>query len=418
MGEYPASPYFFIMREQIQNNIHKIIESHNNIALEWATGVGKSRAAITLANSIIDKGYKHILLIVAETPHKNNWKEEFSKWQLKECNLTIECYASLKKYKDTNWDMIIFDEAHHLNSDLRISILETIKSKYIILLSATLPGQLMDNSLLGKLSSIYGNFITSKITLQQAIENNILPEPKILLIPLNLDTTPNTETIVEEWGDKNKRITFKCTYSQRWGILKNKKRFPNVSLTITCSQLQKYEYYTEQYEFWKKRYMLTRNERIKNLWLQAGSKRKLYLGECKTKIAQILINKLKNKRFICFCTNIAQADILNANNSIHSKKNNSLEIIDNFNKKKINSLFAVGMLQEGQNLNDIQAGIIIQLDNAERAFIQKFGRSLRAESPVQYILYYKNTRDEEYLEKNVLEEINKDFINYIRLEDI
>ena len=60
--------------------------------------------------------------------------------------------------------------------------------------------------------------------------------------------------------------------------------------------------------------------------------------------------------------------------------------------KNINNIFAVGMLQEGQNLVNIEAGIIIQLDGKERSFIQKFGRSLRAEDPVQYIFYYKNTK--------------------------
>lgn len=65
-----------------------------------------------------------------------------------------------------------------------------------------------------------------------------------------------------------------------------------------------------------------------------------------------------------------------------------------------------------QNLVDIEAGVIIQLDNVERAFIQKFGRTLRADSPKQYIFYYKNTRDEDYLQ-NVYEEINNDYITVV-----
>ena len=67
------------------------------------------------------------------------------------------------------------------------------------------------------------------------------------------------------------------------------------------------------------------------------------------------------------------------------------------------------MLQEGQNLTNIQAGIIVQLDGEERGFIQKFGRSLRATDPIQYILYYRGTRDEEYLQK-ALEGIDKEYI--------
>ena len=74
------------------------------------------------------------------------------------------------------------------------------------------------------------------------------------------------------------------------------------------------------------------------------------------------------------------------------------------------------MLQEGQNLNDIEVGIIIQLDGQERSFIQKFGRSLRAEDPTQYIFYYKNTRDTEYLQ-NALEGIDESYIQELNYEN-
>ena len=70
------------------------------------------------------------------------------------------------------------------------------------------------------------------------------------------------------------------------------------------------------------------------------------------------------------------------------------------------------MLQEGQNLTDIEAGIIVQLDGQERAFVQKFGRSLRADDPVQFIFYYKDTRDMDYLD-NVLEGINNEYITEV-----
>ena len=155
--------------------------------------------------------------------------------------------------------------------------------------------------------------------------------------------------------------------------------------------------------------MLSRNEFVKNKWLQCGSKRKMYLGLLKTDIAKSLIKKIGKKRLICFCTNIEQAEYLGGLHAVHSKRKESLSIIDTFNEKKISSLYAVGMLQEGVNLNDIQVGVIIQLDGEERAFIQKFGRTLRADTPEQYIIYFKGTRDEEYL-KNALENIDKKYI--------
>ena len=70
------------------------------------------------------------------------------------------------------------------------------------------------------------------------------------------------------------------------------------------------------------------------------------------------------------------------------------------------------MLTEGQNLKNIEVGIIVQLDGKKRPFIQKSGRILRSESPQQYIFYYKGTRDEEYLH-NILEGIDSNYVSTI-----
>ena len=60
------------------------------------------------------------------------------------------------------------------------------------------------------------------------------------------------------------------------------------------------------------------------------------------------------------------------------------------------------MLQEGENLTDIEVGVISQLDGSERPFIQKFGRTLRSNYPLLFIFYTKNTQDVIYM-KNVIE---------------
>lgn len=393
-------------REELNSQAIELLKTNNNIAIQAATGVGKSKIAIDLCYEMAAQQIAplRVLLVVAEIAHINNWNAEFIKWNWSWGQVTIICYASLKNYRDTEWDTIIFDEAHHLGSELRLDVFDTLRSRWKIFLSATLK-----DSLIGRLEESCGPIATIKMGLQDAFNADILPEPKIHLIELSLDDTIADQTIVEEWGKADKRKTAICSYAERWKYLRDKKKIPNGKLIIQCTRKQKYDYYCEQFEYYKKRYMLSRNEFVKNKWLQCGSKRKMYLGLLKTEIANGLLNKLRNKRLICFCTNIEQAEYLGGENAIHSKKKERLEIIDKFNEKKINSLFAVGMLQEGVNLNDIQVGIIIQLDGEERAFIQKFGRTLRADTPEQYIIYYKDTRDEEYL-NNALENIDTKYI--------
>lgn len=400
-------------REELQIQTLALIKQSSRVALQWCTGLGKSRMAIDMTNYLADKEFEeygkpfNVLLVVAETAHKSNWKMEFDKWGLKTDNIVMECYASLKKYRNSYWDLVIFDEAHHLDSDLRMGVLTELHAKNIILLSATLPDQVMQ-----AVTEVFGKFVTSKVTLKEAIEWGILPQPKVYLIPLTLDSTYPNCTIIEEWGNKEKRVTYKCKFHERWEYLRNKNKYPNVTLEIACTQQQKYDYLSDQFEYWRSQFFRTRQEFIKNKWLQVGSKRKRFLGESKTNAIRLLLHKIQDKRFICFCTSIEQAELLGGKNAIHSKKDNSFDIINDFNTKKIDNLFAVGMLQEGQNLTDIEVGVIVQLDGQERAFIQKFGRSLRATDPVQFIFYYKDTRDTEYLE-NVLEGINEEYITEV-----
>lgn len=400
-------------REALVNQAVKLFDKHTSVALLWATGVGKSAAAIKMANKYLEKIHcGKVLLVVAEVAHKENWQKEFEKWGMINATLTIECYASLHKYRDTNWDLIIFDEAHHLGSDLRLEVLSSMRSSKNILLSATL-----DRGLINELENILGYIAPHKIGLQDAIDFNILPGPHIHLIPLTLDNVKTDQWIVEEWGDESKRIPIYTDLRDKWKYLRNKKQYPNIKLCMRCTALQKYNYLTEQTEYWKKKYMSCRQEYMKNKWMQIGIQRKRFLGEVKTHIVKRLIEKLKDKRYICFCASVAQAEYLGKENAIHSKVKKTQSIIDSFNEKKIDNLYAVGMLQEGQNLVDIEAGIIIQLDGSERPFIQKFGRSLRASDPHQYIFYYKNTRDEEYL-NNILEDFNSDYINVLDVKKL
>jgi superfamily II DNA or RNA helicase len=111
--------------------------------------------------------------------------------------------------------------------------------------------------------------------------------------------------------------------------------------------------------------------------------------------------------------------MLSQENTISSKRSSALNqrIIDAFNEKKINNIYAVGMITEGMNLSNIEVGVIAQLDGNERLFIQKMGRFMRSDSPIAYIFYYKGTQDEIYM-KNALENIDPKFVKYITINQL
>lgn len=390
-------------KQQLQKREFQELKDKYRVALKWATGCGKSKMAIDLLNHAAGnyrKGMK-VLFVVAERAHINNWLHEIFKWKLNAYTEVI-CYASLHHKKGETFDAIVFDEAHHAFTEKRMDIIKTIQSSYVYLLSATLPSFKIE-----EMEEIYGKFTTSTVTLKDAIKNDILPDPRIYVIELHLDDKDRNQEIAIGKPDKNAPVV-------KWED-RNRYVFRNTPCIIKCTQKQKYNFLTSRMEYWKNRYQMSHNEYQKNQWVSLGSQRKRFIGELKTEYVKNLIDTFPRKRrFVCFCATVAQANLLSEENTISSKRTSQLNqaIIDAFNKKKLSQIYAVGMITEGMNLTNIEAGIITQLDGKERLFIQKAGRVLRADEPVAYIFYYKNTQDEVYL-KNALENIDEKYVKYI-----
>lgn len=405
-------------RDEIQSQALSEVKEHKRLILSWSTGVGKSLVGIKLLSWLLScKGDSRFLIVVAETAHKKNWYDEVIKhlgekqgailWR----HIDIECYASLKKVCTNEYKAIIFDEAHHLNSEIRMEYLTYMKAEYVICMSATMTGRKY-STLRGTLDITFGKFLISKIKLQDAIDNSILPEPQIVAIPMTLSRMPNSACLVKEWGKKEKRVLISCRFDERFKYISHKDRYPDVKLQIHCSQYEMYQDLCSEFEFYKKKALRNpSNVFLRNKWLQIGSQRKRFLGDLKLEQALKLIQNVRGakKRFICYCSSVLQAELLGGWNCIHSNKKNNQTIIDSFNSGKTSSLFAVNMGQEGLNLRDIEVGIIVQLDGEERGWIQKSGRIYRAEHPLIYVFYVRNTRDEEYY-KSAIEGIKPEYI--------
>jgi superfamily II DNA or RNA helicase len=366
-------------REDITKLALSKIDGTKCMILELSTGVGKSKIAIELVNHICDRVFNDcqsetsVLLLVAKTVHKQNWMDEIHKWGgLNTDNLIIECYESFHKYKDRHFDVVILDEMHHL-SEKRVEILQSMHiHECIIGLSATIKRDI---------KSFFKYKLHASIiscTINEAIESNILPEPKVYLLPLELDTV-----------------------KKDYEITKFKKKYK-------VSQKGYYNDLSNLIEWYKSRYLSTRNIRIKNLWLSTAGKRLKWLSEQKLGIILHLLDKLKNERTLTFCNNIEQAELLGKYN-ITSKNKDSIHYLSMFNEDTIKHITAVNILNEGMNLYNCRIGIFCNLNASEIITKQKIGRLLRHKNPIIIIPYFKDTREEELKDK-MLEEYNKDTI--------
>ena len=169
------------MKDSRDEIVQKVLSIQNpNILLEFSTGLGKSKCTIEKIKQLDIKG--KILIVIPRLVLIDNWKDEFTKWEANKYLPQVEfvTYVSLPKKAGESYNAVVYDEVHHL-SDRCQSVVPYIKSNYNILLSATIKRTLRPN-----LNRLFPNLYTYRISLQQAVEDDILPEPRIILIPLKL----------------------------------------------------------------------------------------------------------------------------------------------------------------------------------------------------------------------------------------
>ena len=387
-------------REEVTKRIRE--SPFANYLLILPTGHGKTYQALTVIDKYILEP-KAILIVVPRLVLIDNWKEEFEKFGFSHYlpYVTFTTYNSLHKHVDKDWYITIYDECHHLSERCR-EIFNNINSKHTCFLSATVKPELQF-----WIENQFPVMEMIKVNLRNAIEQEVLPDPKVYLMPLQLSNMFFTETYEKTFKDRKKHIT--CFYPQRWKYLKD------YNVTIKCTPLQYYDLISNDIDYWKRQAM--GNKFLKNKWLHLCGERLKWLSNQKNDIIINLLKHLKNYRTLTFCNSIEQTETL-GKYCINSKNKQSEEYLNMFNNKKIKHITSVNMLNEGMNLTDCKVGIYACLNSSETLIKQKTGRLLRHKNPIIIIPYYINTREEE-LVKQMLENYNPELISTItKFEDI
>lgn len=364
------------MRDLIQNEALKLSRSNDHLLLTWATGCGKSLAAL----KILQEFGGMWLIVCKEITHIDNWKREISKFDPEGTILPLVkdfiCYASLPKYKDAKGINLILDEVHGL-SELRELRIADMEPGRVVSLSAT-----VDDEIRGRLEYIKP-FKEYHVSTSEAVRLGILPEPKVFVVYETLDDV-------------------KKEYSAKFG--KN-------SVKLTARGY--YEYISKSIDYWKNQWEQKGESWRENKFKMAALGRKKWLAEYKTKLAMSILKVIEGRRFICFTGSIEQCDKLGGTAVVHSKVSPKRreKLIEELNAGILNSLYCVNMMRESINITSIEAGMIIQLDGAnDRSFIQALGRTLRGERPEFFVLVVKDTKDEDYF-RNATYNFNKKYLH-------
>jgi superfamily II DNA or RNA helicase len=374
-----------IERTKVMQEVLTLNRKYPLFVLECATGVGKGLMVLKCIEE--DPSPKKWLILVPEILQVENMHAEIRKHGMEYLYEKIEaiiCYASFRNYEGRALNLAT-NEAHRL-SQLKADISRTIDFDRIIADSATIPYGVKKR--LGEI----GEFYYYTITLQEAIDRGILPEPSIYTVGVYPDNDIRRNTV--KYGAKK-------------------------SATLTDKKYV--EHLDKQLEYWKERFKENPDEKwIGNKLNQIGNIRKKWLAERKTDILKELLLSLKGKRYICFTGSLEQCNEVGGKLSVHSKKTkkHNISVLEGFNNLDINEIYVLKMGQEGLNLTDIQAVIITQLGTGSDdglQFLQISGRGMRATSPEIYILYMKDTKDETFLAK-ALSNISQKYVKELNID--
>lgn len=384
---------------------HVLQIPHPYVLLQYPTGYGKSRLAIErVKNDVIGIG-RTLLIVVYREVHKKTWKVELKKWWTdyeKYIKVEFTTYAGMHNKVGT-YDYAIFDECHHL-TERCLGLLKDYFFFHVTLLSATVKDKLIQ-----ALKMQFEHLCVNKIGLREAIDEEVLPDPTVYLIPMTLKSDSPTESL---WKNpKAKGRVIECSWTERWKFIKQK----NFKVRIYCTQFQYVQDLNSQITYWKNLTVRTHSEVARNRWMRLCLDRLKYLSNIKTDFVRELLEYLKDHRTLTFCNSIEHTKQL-GENYINSKNKNYQEVLDAFNGGKIRHITACDMLNEGMNLTDCRVGIYANLNSSDTLIKQKTGRLLRHPQPVIIIPYYKGTREQEIVE-DMLENYNPELVKTINFKE-
>lgn len=345
-------------QNKIQTEVEKLWYKNNckGTAL-LATGSGKSKIFI----DIISKEKKRWLLIVPTEKLKlRNWKEEFIVWNKLDIYnkyVEIQCYASLSKLDLSLYDGVCLDEVHNIT----INNVQPFKKHYerlkILCLTATEPREDDKKHILYNMIKCP---VIYRLTLKNAISKGIVAPLSIIVHEIQL----GTEKIYP---------------------VKYKDKTTGLEKTFYQSELEMYNYIN------KRLYKKLNPTQFDYLFRAKF----IYNSKTKTEYAKKLITSMPdNKRVLIFSQSIKQIEEL-IKEVYHSKTDD--KYYELFINEKINKLGVVNSLNEGDNIKNLDIGIIVQGNSNPKNTFQRMGRILRKRknhSAIIHLIILKNTVDE------------------------
>lgn len=357
-------------REQIQTDCLNIMLQHKRGTAAVSMGVGKTLIGLNYIADLQGKnmGKLRVLVVAPKLSIFDSWRNDADKFNINIENIEFTTYLSLNKYNPQEFDIVVLDECHSL-LDSHLNFLGHFTGR-VLGLTGTPPRY--EQSEKGRMVMQFCPIKFTYIT-DDAVDDNILNDYRIIVHKMHLS------------GDNTIEIKM------------NEKSF-------FTSEIKNYGYWTQR---------VYDSSSPKQRQISSIMRMKALMGfETKEKYVKKLLDGIDNK-CIVFANTQDQADRL-CNHSVHSNNDDADENLQRFKDGEIDTLSCVMQLNEGVNIPNLKAGIIMHAYGNERKSNQRIGRLLRLnpnETSTVHILCYKDTVDEKWVDE-ALKDLNSNKIKY------
>jgi len=357
-------------RDQIQQDALTIALNNKRCGLGISMGVGKTLIGLKYIDHLQGKnmGKLRVLVVAPKLSIFDSWRNDALKFGIDVEDVEFTTYLSLNKYNPQEFDVVVLDECHSL-LDSHLNFLGHYTGR-ILGLTGTPPRY--TDSAKGRMVNQFCPVKFTYIT-DDAVADDILNDYRIIVHKMSLS---NANTLHVKLKDK--------------------------------------EWYTSEiknYNYWSQRVYEANTPKQRQI---TSIMRMRALMDFRTKedYAKNLLNDIDEK-CILFCNTQDQAD-RTCSYSVHSKNPDAEENLQNFKEGTIDKLSCVLQLNEGVNIPELRAGIIMHAYGNERKSNQRIGRLLRLnpdETATVHILCYKDTIDEKWVEE-ALKDLDQSKIKY------
>lgn len=360
-----------LKKDQVQAKVLELINQNSGHGIvEGATGVGKTKIAI---DYIVSNNITDVLWVVPTTLLRDiTVPDEWSKWghsKYFDKHVKIICYRSLHK-EDSFYKQIILDEGHNI-TEKAYNCETLVYKKYnrILMLTATTPREVEKRQILAALNLK----VIAAVRVDAAVNMGIVAPFEIHCYPVTM-STKNDFTV------NTKAKSYVTSESYRYSSLQR--------------QISRYP----------------KGKAPKPLYL--ARMHSIYRFKSKIRAAEKILSRIPaHTRTLIFCGSIEVAEEL-CEFTYHSKTDST--DYERFNRKEINRLAVVNALNEGHNMVDVDAAIMVQVNSKKRNYIQRQGRAIRwrkGHKAIICILYSDGTVDANWV-RSSLDGIDKKKINY------